>query len=125
MMAGMLEGIREALAARETPAVLVQCRSSDEGERVRLRDEIRDRVRSLFSPLKAQAQYLRFVFLTGISKFSQLSVFSELNNLQQLTFDKNYEAVCGITEEEFERDMASDIAMLAEEYGCTLEEMHA
>ena len=47
-----------------------------------LQDYIRERVRSLFSPLKAQAQYLRFVFLTGISKFSQLSVFSELNNLQ-------------------------------------------
>ena len=47
-----------------------------------LQDYIRNRIRNLFSPLKAQAQYLRFVFLTGISKFSQLSVFSELNNLQ-------------------------------------------
>ena len=47
-----------------------------------LQDYIRNRVRNLFSPLKAQSQFLRFVFLTGISKFSQLSVFSELNNLQ-------------------------------------------
>ena len=65
-----------------------------------LQDYIRNRIRNLFSPLKAQANYLRFVFLTGISKFSQLSVFSELNNLQQLTFDPQYEAACGITEEE-------------------------
>ena len=65
-----------------------------------LQEYIRNRIRNLFSPLKAQSQYLRFVFLTGISKFSQLSVFSELNNLQQLTFDPAYEAICGISEHE-------------------------
>jgi hypothetical protein len=79
-----------------------------------LQDYIRERIRSLFSPLKAQAQYLRFVFLTGISKFSQLSVFSELNNLQQLTFDQNYEAVCGITEEELLTQWKPDIEQLTE-----------
>ena len=79
-----------------------------------LQDYIRNRVRNLFSPLKAQAQYLRFVFLTGISKFSQLSVFSELNNLQQLTFDPQYEAVCGISEEELVTQLKPDIEMLAE-----------
>ncbi len=79
-----------------------------------LQDYIRERIRSLFSPLKAQAQYLRFVFLTGISKFSQLSVFSELNNLQQLTFDPNYEGVCGITEEELLTQMQPDIEFLRE-----------
>ena len=75
---------------------------------------MRQRIRSLFSPLKAQAQYLRFVFLTGISKFSQLSVFSELNNLQQLTFNPNYEAVCGISEEELLTEWKPDIEMLTE-----------
>ena len=79
-----------------------------------LQDYIRNRVRNLFSPLKAQAQYLRFVFLTGISKFSQLSVFSELNNLQQLTFDSNYEGICGITQEELLTQMKPDIEILAE-----------
>lgn len=79
-----------------------------------LQDYIRERIRSLFSPLKAQSQYLRFVFLTGISKFSQLSVFSELNNLQQLTFDPAYEAVCGITEEELLTQMKPDIEQLTE-----------
>ncbi|MBR1394787.1 MAG: AAA family ATPase [Prevotella sp.] len=79
-----------------------------------LQDYIRNRVRNLFSPLKAQAQYLRFVFLTGISKFSQLSVFSELNNLQQLTFDPAYEAVCGISEEELLTQLKPDIELLAE-----------
>ena len=79
-----------------------------------LQDYIRNRVRSLFSPLKAQAQYLRFVFLTGISKFSQLSVFSELNNLQQLTFAPEYEGICGITEEELLTYMKPDIELLTE-----------
>ena len=77
-------------------------------------DYLRQRVRALFSPLKAQAQYLRFVFLTGISKFSQLSVFSELNNLQQLTFNPLYEGVCGITEEEMLTQMKPDIKQLTE-----------
>ena len=79
-----------------------------------LQDYIRSRVRNLFSPLKAQAQYLRLVFLTGISKFSQLSVFSELNNLQQMTFDPAYEGICGITHEELLTLMKPDIEMLAE-----------
>jgi len=84
-----------------------------------LQDYIRDCVRSLFSPLKAQAQYLRFVFLTGISKFSQLSVFSELNNLQQLTFDSKYEGVCGITEEELLTQWKPDIELLTEKMNKT------
>lgn len=79
-----------------------------------LQDYIRNRVRNLFSPLKAQSQYLRFVFLTGISKFSQLSVFSELNNLQQLTFDPQYEGICGITEHELLTQMKPDIELLTE-----------
>lgn len=77
-----------------------------------LQDYLRERIRSLFSPLKEQAKYLRFVFQTGISKFSQLSVFSELNNLQQLTFSPDYEAVCGITEEELLTHWKPDIEHL-------------
>lgn len=77
-----------------------------------LQDYMRQRVRALFSPLKAQSQYLRFVFMAGISKFSQLSVFSELNNLQQITFDPNYEAICGITEQELLTAMKPDIELL-------------
>ena len=79
-----------------------------------LQDQIRERIRNLFSPLKAQSEYLRFVFLTGISKFSQLSVFSELNNLRVLTFDPEYEGVCGITEEELMTQLKPDIEWLSE-----------
>ena len=78
-----------------------------------LQDKIRDRIRNLFSPLKAQEKYLRFVFLTGISKFSQLSVFSELNNLNVLTYNPEFEGICGITQEELETQLQPDIELLA------------
>ena len=82
-----------------------------------LQDYLRERVRDLFSPLKGMAQYLRFVFLTGISKFSQLSVFSELNNLTDLTFDPEFEGICGITEDELFTQLKPDIESLAERMG--------
>lgn len=78
-----------------------------------LQNKIRDRVRNLFSPLKAQERNLRFVFLTGISKFSQLSVFSELNNLNTLTYNPTFEGVCGITQEELETQLRPDVERLA------------
>lgn len=78
-----------------------------------LQDHLRERVRDLFSPLKGQAQYLKFVFLTGISKFSQLSVFSELNNLTDLTFNPEFEGICGITKEELFTLLKPDIEWLA------------
>ena len=77
-----------------------------------LQNEIRKRIRDLFSPLKSQDWRLRFVFLTGISQFSQLSVFSELNNLYNITLDEKYEACCGITEEELNAQMKPDIENL-------------
>ena len=82
-----------------------------------LQDHLRERVRDLFSPLKSMSQYLRFVFLTGISKFSQLSVFSELNNLTDLTFEPEFEGICGITEEELFTQLKPDIESLAERMG--------
>lgn len=55
----------------------------------------------IFQPIiKALGQYLRFLFLTGISKFSQMSIFSELNNLQNISMNDDYSAICGITETE-------------------------
>ncbi len=86
----------------------------DSMNRPDLQQQMRDRLRSLFSPLKSQSEYLRFVFLTGITKFSQLSVFSELNNLQEITFDPRFETICGITEEELLTQLHPDIELLTE-----------
>lgn len=79
-----------------------------------LQDILREHVRDLFSPLKGLSAYLHFVFLTGISKFSQLSVFSELNNLIELTYDPEYEGICGITEEELFTTLKPDLEWLTE-----------
>ncbi|MBP5540015.1 MAG: AAA family ATPase [Bacteroidales bacterium] len=87
--------------------------------------EFRRVMQELYSPLKAYEPMIRFCFITGITKFSQLSIFSTINNLTNVSLDDKFAAICGITEQEFATDMAPDIAMLAEEYECTPEEMHA
>lgn len=79
-------------------------------------------MRNFFSPLKDCDPYLRFVFLTGITKFSQLSIFSELNNINNISMDEEYAGVCGITEQELLSDMSEDIDMLANKLGLSREE---
>ena len=74
---------------------------------------LRNVMRNFYSPLKACDPYLRFVFLTGITKFSQLSIFSELNNIKNISMDEAYAAICGITEEEMREQMSADIDALA------------
>ena len=83
---------------------------------------LRNVMRNFYSPLKACDPYLRFVFMTGITKFSQLSIFSELNNISNISMDVQYAAICGITEEEMTGQMDIDIALLAEKCGKTKEE---
>ena len=85
-------------------------------------NEIRLQVRSLYSPLKALGGILRFVFLTGISKFSQLSIFSELNNLKVITMNDEYATICGITKEELMTQMQPEIQALADKNGLTYDE---
>ena len=74
---------------------------------------LRDVMRNFYSPLKACDPYLRYVFLTGITKFSQLSIFSELNNIQNISMVKEYAAICGITEEEMRTQMDADLDSFA------------
>ena len=61
---------------------------------------LRNVMRNFYSPLKAADPYLQFVFMTGITKFSQLSIFSELNNLTNISMDPEFSGLCGITKEE-------------------------
>ena len=88
-------------------------------------DAFRNVMQEFYVQLKANEAMIRFCFITGITKFSQLSIFSTINNLTNISMDSKYAAICGITEEEFATQMAPDIAMLAREYECTPEEMHA
>ena len=85
-------------------------------------DELSNVMRNFFSPLKMCEPMLRLVFLTGITKFSQVSIFSELNNIKNISLDDEYAGVCGITKEELLTQMSEDIDMLAEAQGMTREE---
>ena len=76
-------------------------------------DELRNTMRNFYSPLKGNESMLRFVFMTGITKFSQLSIFSELNNIKNVSMDEPYAGICGITKEEMLTQMSDDINALA------------
>jgi len=83
---------------------------------------LRNVMRNFYSPLKKYEQYLKFVFLTGITKFSQMSIFSELNNMTNVSMDDEYAGICGITKEELTTQMTADIDALAEKLGKTHDE---
>lgn len=84
--------------------------------------ELRDIMRNFYSPLKDCEPYLRFVFLTGITKFSQLSIFSELNNITNISMQDEYAGICGITKEELLTQMSEDIDVLAKARELTRDE---
>ena len=84
---------------------------------------LRNVMRNFYSPLKACDPYLRYVFLTGITKFSQLSIFSELNNIQNISMVKEYAALCGITEKEMRTQMDADLDAFAEKTGMDKEQL--
>lgn len=85
-------------------------------------DVLRNIMRNFYSPLKACDPYLRYVFLTGITKFSQLSIFSELNNIENISMDEPYAAICGISEDEIRSQMEEDVDRLAKNLEVTPEE---
>ena len=85
-------------------------------------DVLRNTMRNFYSPLKGNESMLRFVFMTGITKFSQLSIFSELNNIKNVSMNEPYAGICGITKEELLTQMSDDIDVLAEHLELSREE---
>ena len=88
-----------------------------------LEEHNRNLLRGLYSVFKEADEDLRFVLLTGVTKFSQVSVFSGFNQPADISMDRKYEALCGITEEELYDVFSTPIAEMAEEYHCTVDEM--
>ena len=78
--------------------------------------------REVFAILKADDKYEKFVFITGITKFTQISLFSVLNNLSNISFEPEFAAICGITKEEVLRDFKPEINKLAEYEDWTFDE---
>lgn len=87
--------------------------------------QIRDVLRDFYTVIKASDQYLRFVFITGISKFSRVGLFSTMNNLEDLTLLPHYATLLGITEAELREDFAEHLAVFAEQRGSSVAELLA
>lgn len=86
--------------------------------------QMREVMQEFYQRLKKQEPKIKFCFITGITKFSQLSIFSTINNLMNVTMDPRFSAICGITESELTSDMKEDIEQLAQTYEVTAKEMH-
>jgi hypothetical protein len=84
---------------------------------------VRRVMRDFYSPLKACDDYLKFVFITGISAFSQLSIFSELNNLEIISQSQKYSTICGITKQELIDNFQYGITKMAGDFGCSTDEI--
>lgn len=80
--------------------------------------------REVFAILKADDEYEHFVFITGITKFTQISLFSVLNNLSNISFMPEYAAICGITEEEIEENFMPEIRQMSEANNWSVQETH-
>ena len=88
-----------------------------------LENRHRNVLKGFYSVFKAADRHLQFVLLTGVTKFSQVSVFSGFNQPDDISMSMDYEALCGITQEELEQYFAEPIARMAADYRCTPEEM--
>ena len=86
-------------------------------------DPMRKVMQEFYQPLKDCEAMIRFCFITGITKFSQLSIFSTINNLKNITMLPQFSAICGITEHEVRTVLAEGIESMAAEYGCPADEM--
>ena len=86
-----------------------------------LGDEYRNMLKAFYGVLKSADPYLRFVFLTGVTKFGQVSVFSDLNQLKDISMDERYATICGITDEEMEANFRPDMERLAKKMNVAYE----
>ena len=90
-----------------------------------LQTEYRNELKAFYGALKSCDRYIRFAFLTGVTKFGKVSVFSDLNNLTDISFDRRYVSVCGITEGELHTQFDSSVGALAEANGLSKEACYA
>lgn len=87
-------------------------------------EEVREVMQEFYQRLKMLEPLIKFCFITGITKFSQLSIFSTINNLTNVTMDSKFGTLCGITDQELATTLKVDLEMLAQQYEVSFEEMH-
>lgn len=90
-----------------------------------LHDSYRSVLKAFYGTLKAMDSDLRFIFFTGVTKFSKVSIFSDLNNLEDLTMKNDYATICGITQEEVMATFNEEISLMAEKHSLSKEQMLA
>ena len=89
------------------------------GVNAELNEKYRNMLKAFYSVIKTCDRYIRFAFLTGVTKFSKVSIFSDLNNLMDISMEKHYASICGITQAELEAAFQPDIQELADEQDLT------
>ncbi|MDR1120638.1 MAG: ATP-binding protein [Dysgonamonadaceae bacterium] len=87
-----------------------------------INEQIREILKGFYGVLKGADAHLRFVFLTGVTKFSKVSIFSDLNQLIDISMDKRFSGICGITQAELEENFVPEITELSETYKTSYEE---
>ena len=87
-----------------------------------LNEHYRNTLKAFYSVIKTCDEYIRFAFLTGVTKFSKISIFSDLNNLRDISLEKQYAGICGVTQTELEMNFQPDIQVLADEQNLTYQE---
>ena len=87
-----------------------------------LNERYRNALKAFYSVIKTCDEYIRFAFLTGVTKFSKISIFSDLNNLRDISMEKQYAGICGITQEELEANFQPEIQALASEQDLTYQQ---
>lgn len=92
---------------------------------VEKRERMSEMLREFYQVVKDEGKYLKFVFFTGVTKFSQLSIFSEINNLTNISMDDEYSGLCGITQEELNTVLRPNIEDFAERIGESIENAYA
>ena len=92
-------------------------------ENEELHEQYRSILKAFYSVIKSSNDYIHLSFLTGVTKFSKVSIFSDLNNLSDISFDEKYSSLCGITEEELKNNFKIEIDELAGKYNKSYDEM--
>jgi len=92
-------------------------------ENEELHEQYRATLKAFYSVIKSSNDYIHLSFLTGVTKFSKVSIFSDLNNLYDISFDEEYSSLCGITEEELKNNFSTEVQVIADKYEKTQEEM--
>ena len=90
-----------------------------------LNEQYRNMLKAFYSVMKTCDQYIRFAFLTGVTKFSKISIFSDLNNLRDTSMEEDYAGICGITQEELESNFQPEIQALATRQNLTYHQVLA